>query len=255
MVSYLRFVLSHMNGRNAGMKRQSAASAFIRELDSRGMPRYTFGEAGGYLGLPESTIRSWFAGMPYGSGANVKWMAPILVPAAKDLLSFYDIASAHVLMVFKSKGARPSDIRDIISELEKEYPDARHPLLGRDFHLFGKDVVLKTAKRLLNLSKSRQMGLRKVMDKFLLRIEFDAKFMPLRFSPLRTNRERGKGYLVIDPDFAYGRPVIRGTAIPAEIIANRRAAGESEGRLAKDYRISTRAVKEAVKHFPQRRAA
>jgi uncharacterized protein (DUF433 family) len=99
------------------------------------------------------------------------------------------------------------------------------------------------------------MGLRRVMERFLLRFEFDSKFMPLRFSPLRTNRERGKGYIVIDPDFAYGRPVIRGTAIPAEIIANRREAGESEARLAKDYRITARAVKEAVKHFPQRRAA
>jgi uncharacterized protein (DUF433 family) len=219
------------------------------------MPRYTFGEAGGYLGLPESTIRSWFAGMPYGSGSSVKRMERILVPAAKDLLSFYDIASAHVLMSFKAKGARPSDLREIVGELEKEFPDARYPLLGKDFHLFGKDVVLKKAGKLLNLSKQRQFGLRKVMDKFLLRIEFDAKFMPLRFSPLRTHRERGKGYIVIDPDFAYGRPIIRGTAIPAEIIANRREAGESEARLAKDYRISTRAVKEAVRHFPQRRAA
>jgi uncharacterized protein (DUF433 family) len=237
------------------MKRQSAASAFIRELDSRAMPRYTFGEAGGYLGLPESTIRSWFEGMPYTSQGEVKWMKPVLAPAAKHMLSFYDIASVHVLMAFKSKGASPNDIREIMKELQKEFPNARYPLLGKDFHLFGKDVVLKSAGKLLNLSKSRQMGLRKVMDRFLLRFEFDARFMPLRFSPLRTHRERGKGYIVIDPDFASGRPVIRGTAIPAEIIANRREAGESEARLAKDYRVTTRAIKEAVKHFPQRRAA
>jgi uncharacterized protein (DUF433 family) len=93
------------------------------------------------------------------------------------------------------------------------------------------------------------------MDKFLLRIEFDAQLMPLRFSPLRTHLERGKGYIVIDPDFAYGRPIIRGTAIPAEIVAKRKESGESEGALAKDYRISMRAVKEAIKHFPQQKAA
>ena len=244
-----------MGARGLSMRRETAAAIYIRELDSRAMPRYTFGEAAGYLGLPESTIKSWFVGMPYGTAPNVKRMEPILAPASKDLLSFYDIASAYVLMVFKAKGARPQDLREIVLELAKEYQDARYPLLGRDFHLFGKDVVLKKAGKLLNLSRSRQMGLRKVMERFLLRIEFDATFMPLRFSPLRTHRERGKGYIVIDPDFAYGRPVIRGTAIPAEIIANRREAGESEARLAKDYRISKRAVKEAVKHFPQRKAA
>lgn len=219
------------------------------------MPRYTFGEAGAYLGLAESTIKSWFVGMPYGQAPNVRYQEPILVPASKNLLSFYDIASVHVLMAFKAKGARPNEIREIVRELNKEFPGSRYPLLGKDFHLFGKDVVLKKARALLNLSKSRQLGLRKVMDKFLLRIEFDAKLMPLRFSPLRTHRERGKGYIVIDPDFAYGRPVIRGTAIAAEIIAKRKESGESESRLAKDYRISIRAVREAVKHFPQQKAA
>jgi len=237
------------------VKRESKAAIFIRDMDPRAMPRYSFGEAGCYLGLPESTVKSWFVGMPYGRTPHVKKMEPFLSPAVKDLLSFYDIASVYVLMALKAKGARSSDLREIVTELKKEFPDSRYPLLGRDFALFGKDVVLKKAGRLLNLSKSRQMGLRKVMDKFLLRIEFDAQLMPLRFSPLRTHRERGKGYIVIDPDFAYGRPIIRGTAIPAEIVAKRKESGESEGSLAKDYRISVRAVKEAIKHFPQQKAA
>ncbi|MGO4214003.1 DUF433 domain-containing protein [Terriglobus sp. YAF25] len=79
--------------------------------------------------------------------------------------------------------------------------------------------------------------------------------MPVRFSPLRTHRERGKSYIVVDPELAYGRPTIKGTGIPAEIIAKRKGSGESEARLAKDYRIPLRAVQEAVKHFPQRKAA
>jgi hypothetical protein len=140
------------------VKRDAAAEVFIRKLDSRAMPRYSFGEAGGYLGLPESTIRSWFVGMPYGSGPNVKRMERILVPASKDLLSFYDIASAHVLMAFKAKGARPIDLRNIVRELEKEFPGARYPLLGRDFQFFRNDVVVRIAGKLLNLSKSRQLG-------------------------------------------------------------------------------------------------
>ena len=93
------------------------------------------------------------------------------------------------------------------------------------------------------------------MKKFLARVEYDANLMPLRFSPPHTPRARGKGYIIIDPDFAYGRPIIKGTAIAAEIVAKRKESGESEARPAKDYQISLRAVKEAVKHFPQQRAA
>ena len=237
------------------MKSRATAATFIRDLDSRAMPRYTFFEAAGYLGLPESTIRSWFVGMPYGKSPNVKWQEPVLKPAAKDLLSFFDIASAHVLMALKARGLRPNHLRDVIDELRKENPGAQHPVLGQSFFMFGRDVILSRLGELLNLSRKRQLGLRAVMQKFLDRVEYDANLMPLRFSPLRTHNERGKGYIIIDPDFAYGRPIVRGTAIAAEIIAKRKESGESAANLAKDYRISVRAVKEAVKHFPQQRAA
>jgi hypothetical protein len=46
------------------------AETYIRNLDSRAMPRYTFGEASSYLGLPESTMRAWFAGMPVRRGGE-----------------------------------------------------------------------------------------------------------------------------------------------------------------------------------------
>ncbi len=219
------------------------------------MPRYLFSEASSYLGLPESTVRSWFVGMPYGHPPSVRFFKPILKPAARELLSFYDIASAHVLMSMKARGVRPSDIRDIVQRLEADYPDSRYPLLGRDFYLFGRDVVIKEVGKRLNLTRGGQMGFRTIMDKFLARIELDANMMPARFSPLRTHRERGRGYIVIDPDYASGRPVIKGTGIAAEVIAKRKGSGESIAYLAKDYRLSRRAVEEAIKYFPKRKAA
>lgn len=228
---------------------------YLGGLDARAMPRYSHGEAARYLGLPESTIRAWFVGMPYGTQPNVRRYEPILNPAADDLLSFYDIASAHVLMALKAKGARPEDLRYIVGDLEREYPGSPYPLLGRNFYLFGRDVVIKKVGQRLNLSQNRQQGLKTIMDRFLARVEVDANLMPLRFAPLRTHRERSKGFIVIDPDYASGRPVVRGTGVAAEIIAKRKGSGESVAYLAKDYRISRRAVEEAVKYFPQRKAA
>ena len=63
------------------------------------------------------------------------------------------------------------------------------------------------------------------------------------------------GYIVIDPELAAVRPVVRGTGIPAEIIAKRKKSGESVALLAKDYRITRRSVEEAIKYFPIRKAA
>ena len=231
------------------------AETYIRNLDSRAMPRYSFGEAAAYLGLPESTVRAWFSGMPYGQAPNLKRFEPILKPASRDLLSFYDVASAHVLMALKAKGVPPSEIRGIVTDLSLLYPNSTYPLLGREFYMFGREVVLKELSKRLNLSRGGQMGFRSIMDKFLARIELDANMMPARFSPLRTHRERGRGYIVIDPDYASGRPVVKGTGIAAEVIAKRKGSGESITYLAKDYRISRRAVEEAIKYFPKRKAA
>jgi uncharacterized protein (DUF433 family) len=233
----------------------TSVEQFLRNLDARAMPRYTYGEAGRYLGLPVSTVRAWFTGMPYGRQPDVRYYRPILTPAASDLLSFYDIASAHVLMAMKAKGVSPDDLRYIIESLAREFPKSRYPLLGRNFFLFGREVIVKKLGERLNLSRGRQLGMKAVMDKFLARIELDANLMPVRFSPLRSQKQRGKGYIIIDPDLAAGRPVIRGTGIAAEIIAKRKKSGESESLLAKDYRISRLAVKEAIKYFPTGKVA
>lgn len=235
--------------------RKMSSEYFLRHLDAREMPRYTHGEAGRYLGLPKSTVRAWFAGTVYGTSPNLRQFKPILEPASHDLLSFYDVASAHVLMSMKSRGVSPDDLRSIVEALAKEFPGSRYPLLGRNFFVFGKDVVIKNLGERLNLSRGRQLGMRAVMDKFLARIEVDANLMPVRFSPLRSHKQKGRGYIVIDPELASGRPVIRGTGIAAEVVAKRERSGESIKLLAKDYRITPRAVKEAIEYFPIGKAA
>ena len=81
----------------------TSTAQFIKSVDPRAMPRYSIGEAARYLRLPPSTLRAWFEGTTYGSRPFLKHFKPILKPASKDYLSFYDVASAHVLMAFKAK--------------------------------------------------------------------------------------------------------------------------------------------------------
>jgi uncharacterized protein (DUF433 family) len=224
---------------------------YLCDLDSRAMPRYTFGEAARYLGLPESTLRAWFLGTTWGSQPHLRQFKPFLTPASRDLLSFFDIASVHVLMAFKRQGVPPDGIRTIVESLQLERPNARYPLLGTDFFLFGKAVIIKTVGQLLNLSKHRQLGLKNVMNKFLSRMEFDSEQMPLRFKPLlgSSKRLREDGRIVIDPHLSAGRPVLRGTGVPAEVISMRKKSGESYALLARDYRVSIGEIKEAVRYF------
>jgi uncharacterized protein (DUF433 family) len=233
----------------------STAEHFIKSFDSRQTPRYSFKEAGDYLGLPESTVRSWFQGTTWGSQPNIHYFKPILMPASPHQLSFFDMASAHVLMAFHSKNIHTKNIRIVVRELEKEYPDERYPLLGRKFYLIGKDIIIKRTGKRLNLSHSRQLELKSIVERFLSRLELDRSKMPVRFSPLRTLHNGRSGLIVIDPDLSAGRPVIKGTGIAAEVISRRKASGESVADLAKDYRVSRRAIEEAIQYYPVQKAA
>jgi len=236
------------------MVRHMTSADFIRHLDSRQMPRYSFGEAAQYLGLPKSTIKSWFVGTTSGSRPNLYYFKPILYPTTPSLLSFFDIASAHVLMAFHRKQVPTRNIRVIIRSLEMEYPKYRYPLLGMNFFLFGKNVILKQVQRRLNLSQSRQLGFKEVMDKFLAQLELDSSKMPIRFSPILAQTNGHRPFIVIDPNLSAGRPVIRGTGIAAEIISKRKASGESVARLMRDYRLSKRAIEEAIHYCPPQAA-
>ena len=232
---------------------QISAEEFVLNLDPRAMPHYTSAEVARYLGIPQTTIQAWFYGMTTGTAANPRWFAPFLMPASDDLLSFYDMASAHVLLAMKKKGVSSQDLRGIVEGLRVDPRfDPRYPLLGRNFYLWGRNVVTKEAgKRLVRSRRGVQYGLRQILDKFLSRLDLDKDKMPLRIRPLRSIRERGKGFIVIDPNVAVGRPVVRGTGIVAEIIAKRKKSGESVARLAKDYGITRRAVEEAIKYYPK----
>lgn len=236
------------------MMQHISATEFIRNLDYRQMPRYSFGEAGRYLGLPESTIRSWFQGTTWGTQPDIHYFKPILAPASPHALSFFDIASAHVLMALQAKNLSTEHIRHIVRALEKEYQDDRYPLLGRNFYMLGKQIIIKQAGRRLNLSKSRQFEIREIIERFLSRLELDKSKMPIRFSPIRA-AANGRSFIVIDPNLSVGRPVIKGTGIAAEVISKRKASGESVASLAKDYRVSRRAIEEAIKYFPEKEKA
>lgn len=232
----------------------NAAETFLRSYDAREMPRYTVGNVAAYLHAPESTIRAWFFGMPYGRKPHIRHFKPILKPAGKELLSFYDAVSAHVLMALKAKNVGIEDIRAVVHELNKQYPENRYPLLGRNFYLFGRNVVLKELGKRITLTRGRQLGFRYIMDRFLRRLELDADKMPVSFSPIINPRTKSHGFIVIDPNLSGGRPVLRGSGIAAEVIAERRKSGESIARLSRDYRLSRRAIEEAVKYSTKQAA-
>jgi uncharacterized protein (DUF433 family) len=52
---------------------------------------------------------------------------------------------------------------------------------------------------------------------------------------------------MIDPEVAFGRPVITGTRITTRVLFARFEAGESAAKLARDYEIEVAQVEDAIR--------
>lgn len=133
-----------------------AVEHYIRSLDVREAPRYHFGQAARYLGMNETRLRNWFVGyyFPTGSGER-RWAGPILKPADEEnnLLSFYDIASAHVILGFRRKSIPLRAVRDAITYYVTQIDSQRYPLLSEDFYTFGKDIIIEQLGQHISLTK------------------------------------------------------------------------------------------------------
>jgi uncharacterized protein (DUF433 family) len=58
--------------------------------------------------------------------------------------------------------------------------------------------------------------------------------------------------IIIDPSIRSGRPVIRGTRVPVDIVVGRVAAGMSVQAVADEYEITEKDVYNALRYAAQR---
>ncbi len=210
--------------------------------DRREMPAYTVPEAAHYLGLPVSTVRYWSAGRDsYKALITAAQKQPII-------LSFLNLVELHLLAAIRRKHAvsMPS-VRRAIEYLQKRY-DTNHPLLDKELETDGLDIFIRSYGQLINISQDGQTAMRHVMEAALKRIERDNNNIPIKLYPFtRAQIEDAPSVIMIDPNISGGRPVITGTGLATEIIAERYKAGESIHDLAYDYGRKEAEIEEAIR--------
>src|ERR1700737_668921 len=112
-------------------------------------PRYSIEEAASYLHIPRSTLGAWARGQRYTTkhGKQVSFQ-PVIELADKrhKLLSFNNLAEAHVLRCTRERDVPLKNVRLALEYVRQALPNDAHPLLSRDFRTFGKNVFLKVGK-------------------------------------------------------------------------------------------------------------
>ncbi len=163
-------------------------------------------------------------------------------------MSFFNLVEAHVLKAIRRRhGVSMPVVRAALDWVEKELPVA-HPLANHRFRTDGARLFVEAFGRLVDPSRGAQIVSAELLAHYLERVEHDEDGLAARLFPFTRRSEHGAPRLiVIDPSVAFGRPSIRGTAIPTRTIAERYKAGDSLPELAKDYGCEPSWIEEALR--------
>ena len=219
-----------------------------RGRDPRDVPTYTIPEAAGFLIVPESTLRKWVHGQVYQTKRGNRRSRPVIrVPGSRpSTLSFWNLAEAYVLAaVTRQHGVSLQSARKVLEYVARELKQAR-PLITQNFLTDGVNLFVERleaiadedpgAKALVNASRHGQLAARDLLAGVLKRVSRDTNGLIERIYPwVKTLDEPHR--IEIDPRRAFGRPVVAGTRIPADELAERFAAGDGVGEIAREFRI------------------
>jgi uncharacterized protein (DUF433 family) len=220
------------------------------EQDVRDLPAYGIAEAAHYLLIPRATLRSWVAGMSYGSASVRRLFKPLIQPAETSpvALSFVNLIEAHVLAAIRRKHRVDMQaVRRTVAFLQKEF-GSRHPLAEHKFETNGVDLFVEHLGDFISASEGGQLAVKDLLKARLRRIERDNRGFPLRLYPFtRLDETYQPKNIVIDPFISFGKAVISGTGVSTDIVAERFKAGESADELASDYGCAREKIEEAIR--------
>ena len=223
--------------------------------DPRVLPAYPVAEAAHYLRMPEETLRSWVVGRLYPVSGQSKRSRPLvhLDDPQRKYLSFINLVEAHVLAAIRRHhGVKLPKVRAALDYVRKQFQVER-PLIDQAFQTNGLDLFVERYGEMINASREGQQAMKEILSVYLQRIERDTRGLPVKLYPFTRDTQsaavpgRDPRVVVMSPTVSFGRPVVAGTGIPVSAIYERYKAGDSVADLARDFRLETGAVEEAIR--------
>jgi uncharacterized protein (DUF433 family) len=223
-----------------------------RNLDDlRRTPAYLFAEAAHYLNMPVTTLRAWCVGQNYYTHGEKHRFQPVIAldGLPREGLSFLNLVEAHVLAAIRRKHEVPlPKVRAAVSYVAKSLK-VKRPLADVAFVTDGVNLFVRRLNQLLNVSQGGQVASEELLRAHLQRVERDDAGIPIKLYPFtRTDVTlNAPAPVEMDPRIAFGRPVVRGRAVPTAVLAERFKGGDAIPFIAQDLEIDREVVEDAIR--------
>lgn len=229
-----------------------------------GLGIYAREEAARLIGVTPSRLRRWVNGYTYhyvhGETSERRRRPPVV---ATDLpvmdqtvaLSFVELMELRVVAALRAKGASLQEIRRA-GDVAAEHFGTSHPFASKRVYTDGRKVFAALCRQsnsdLVQLTRGvvGQVIAGGILEPFLSEIDFDEDTkLTARWWPL------GKQVpVVLDPKVAFGAPVIQGTRLRTDFIADM-AVHSAPAEIALIYHLDAASVEAAMTFQVQLKAA
>jgi uncharacterized protein (DUF433 family) len=138
-------------------------------------------------------------------------------------------------------------VREALAFMKKRMKSER-PLVERAFQTDGVSLFVEELSSLVNVTQEGQIEMKQLLLAHLHRIERDSAGLPIRLYPFtRSGTQAREAPVQIDPTIAFGRPSLRGRAVPTAVLADRFKAGEPMTTLAEDLDVTVAIIEDAIR--------
>jgi len=211
-------------------------------------PAYSASEAARYLKMPRSTLSGWFQGRSV-TGSEERTPQVIVPARARPLrLSFENLVEAYVMLSLRVGHEISMQHARSAVEHMKRICETDRPLLSNRLYVDEDMKVIFVEKygKLIEATTEQQVAMSVMLERRLKHVEREDGLVR-RLFPFLNLKEKNEMMITIDPRRGFGRPIISGTNIRIEIIAERFRAGEPANEIARDYGIGLAEVEQALR--------
>ena len=207
---------------------------------------YSISEASHLTRVNSSTLRRWLDGYTYTykgqrHSTPPRWTRQL--HGKGTTLGFLDLIEARIIGKLRELGVRWSTLHAASAAAQQSF-GVDHPFATLQLRTNGRAIFYEVATENSDKALAEIVHNQRVFDPIMrpLMIEVDfEKDLARRWWPLGKKHD-----VVLDPDRAFGRPIVNSAAIPTAVLARAVKAEGSAERVARWYELSEKAVQDAV---------
>jgi uncharacterized protein (DUF433 family) len=222
-------------------------SSIGNDFDLLTRPLYSFAEADRLAGVSPRTSSRWVKGYKYLNERGERVAQPSMTTKStiepEQGVSFLDLVSIKAIDGLRKMNFSTRAIRQVVQYCQDELGMA-YPLSTQKFKTDRHKIYMHAGDGRLLEVLGGQRGAQawdRILDPFLKDLDYHNEFAR-RWYPLGKNEP-----IVVDPDYGFGLPVIVGSGVRTESIAEQYYAGDKVEHIAYDFNVTRGQIESALK--------